>query len=213
MVRISSGRFRSRLVRTIEGEGYRPATAMVREALFSALEARGVAWEGLHVLDLFAGSGSLALEALSRGAARAVFVESGQRAVNAIRKTCKDFQLPDHAASVIKQDVARFLDRPSRAAGGGARFDVVFIDPPYGQNLLAPALQALLDKGWTAPGAVVAVEVEARLPVTPPSSLTPMFDRLYGQTRIIAWTTPAPPATSGTTSPDASPSTPAPSTP
>ncbi|MBQ1330510.1 MAG: RsmD family RNA methyltransferase, partial [Desulfovibrio sp.] len=93
-MRIIAGALRSRTLKTVEGEGYRPAMSRVRESLFSMLDARLPAWEGLQVLDLFAGSGSLAFEALSRGAERAWLVENSARALRCLKTTSSASALP-----------------------------------------------------------------------------------------------------------------------
>lgn len=188
-MRLISGQFGGREVRSVSGPGYRPATSKVRQAVFSMLEARGVLWPGLRVLDLFAGTGSLALEALSRGAAFAAFVEKNRKAAVAIQGTLKDLGLGPDRARVHAADLFALLKaRPE------APFGLVFIDPPYGQGLLLPALDLALANGWVAPGAVVLAEVEARLGLDPGAAhpaLAPLTDKTYGQTRIVAWTSSA----------------------
>lgn len=203
-MRIIAGRFRGRTIRVVggkAGDGYRPATGKVRGAVFSMLEARGLAWSGARVADLFAGSGSLGLEALSRGAAHALFVESSREAAAAIRTTLAEFGVPRAAAEVRAADVFKALGvRPGRP------FQAVFIDPPYGRALLLPALALAVDRGWLAEGGFLLAEAEAALDLDPAAAhpqLTPLADRLYGQTRIVLWTREN----------SRSPSIPAPSTP
>lgn len=183
-MRIISGEYGGRSIRTVEGPGYRPATAKVRQAVFSMLEARGVCWDGLRVLDLFAGSGSLALEALSRGAELAWLLESNPRAVAALKGTLADFKAPPARFRIIAADLLKTLARPAPAP-----FGLVFIDPPYGFDLLPPALEKALRGGWIAEGGLVLAEVEARWDFTGrlPAQLIPQTDRLYGQTRILLW--------------------------
>lgn len=199
-MRIIAGTYGGRTIRTVEGPGYRPATAKVRQAVFSMLEARGVDWSGARVLDLFAGSGSLGLESLSRGAACAWFVEKNARAVDCLRATLRDLAVPAENFRVLQADLLKTLARPTQAA-----FDVLFVDPPYGLDLLPPALDKAVRGGWVAPGAFVLAEVEARAAFEGqvPSQLIPQADRLYGQTRILLWQNKIPD----------SPSTPAPSIP
>ena len=181
-MRVISGTYGGREFRTVEGPGYRPATAKVRQAVFSMLEARGVDWACARVLDLFAGSGSLGIEALSRGAALAWFVEKNPRAADCLRGSLRDLQVPESRCRVFQADLLKMLARPAREP-----FDVVFIDPPYGLDLLPPTLL----KAKTA--------FEGQIP----AQLIPQTDRLYGQTRIMLWQNKTPD----------SPSTPAPSTP
>lgn len=186
-MRINSGQFKGRTIRSVSGPGYRPATGKVRGAVFSMLEARGLVWDGLNVLDLFAGSGSLALEALSRGAEYAAFAEKNKKAAACIQGNLKDLGLGRARARVYATDLFKLLGQePDRDYG------LVFIDPPYGKDLLVPALELALNKGWIASGAFVLAEVEAGLALDPEAvhpSLELVADRSYGQTRIVIWTT------------------------
>lgn len=183
-MRIIAGEYGGRSIRTAEGPGYRPATAKVRQAVFSMLEARGVAWPGLRVLDLFAGSGSLGLEALSRGADVAWFVDKSARAVAALKGSLQDLRVPAQRFRLLQADLLKVLSRPPDAP-----FDLVFIDPPYGLDLLPPALAKAVAGGWIAPEGFVLAEVEDRLDLSAsvPPQLIPQTDRLYGQTRILLW--------------------------
>ena len=182
-MRIISGSFGGRALRTAEGPGYRPATAKVRGAVFSMLESRGVVWGGVSVLDLFAGSGSLGFEAASRGAPTVCFVEKAPPALEALRRSAEGFDLAPPRCRIVAEDVARFLRaRPEKP------FDVVFIDPPYGENRLAPTVKALLKGGWAAAEGFVLAEVEHRLRVDiADPALNLLLDRTYGQTRILLW--------------------------
>lgn len=199
-IRITGGRLKGRKVRTVEGPGYRPATAKVREALFSMLMARGCELEGARVLDLYAGSGSLGFEALSRGAATVLFAEAAKAAAAAIRATAKDLGIaPD--AYCLAGDVRALLAR-----GPGARpYDLVFIDPPYGKDLLAPGLAAMLRMGWLAEDGCLAAEIETEAELEPDvhEDLELLTDKSYGQTRILLWRHhPAvPPSTPGPSTP------------
>lgn len=199
-MRIISGSLGGRTIRTSAGPGYRPATDKVRSALFSMLEARGLCWEGLRVLDLFAGSGSLGLEALSRGAAFATFLEKAPAAAGLIEENLRTFGLDRSLWRVLRQDVTAFLRRQE-----GAPWGLVFIDPPYGKGLLAPALDVLVRRNLLAPDGIVVAETEAGIgpEVAADLPLHLFTDRLYGQTRILAWKP----------SDNAGPCTPAPSTP
>jgi len=199
-MRIIAGEYGGRSIRTAEGPGYRPATAKVRQAVFSMLEARGVEWTGLRVADLFAGSGSLGIEALSRGALLAWFVDKSPRAVAALKGSMQDLRIPAARWRILHADLLKVLGRPPERP-----FDLVFIDPPYGLDLLAPALAKAVTGGWLAPDAFVLAEVEDRLDLAGcvPTQLIPQTERLYGQTRILLWRNSIPD----------SPSIPAPSTP
>lgn len=160
----------------------------VREALFSMLEARGIVWSACSALDLFAGSGSLAFEALSRGAVSALLVESAPQAVACLRANARALGLEDLRCRIVAEDVARVLGKRPHAP-----FDVVFIDPPYGKRLLPPTLRALLRNGWLTEDAFVTAEVEsgvsleASLPPGMEETLELVTERRFGQTRIIIW--------------------------
>ncbi len=185
-MRILSGSFGGRTVRTVEGPGYRPATAKVRGAIFSMLEARGVVWAGVRVLDLFAGSGSLGFEALSRGALEASFVEKAPNAVACMRKTMDDLHLQPPQCQIFQQDVATFIrQRPWQP------FDVIFIDPPYGLGRLDVTLKAVVKGGWLAAEGFLLAEAEKHLkPELTQIDLPGLeleVDRTYGQTRIGIW--------------------------
>lgn len=199
-MRIIAGEYGGRSIRTVEGPGYRPATNKVRQAVFSMLEARGVVWEDCRVLDLFAGSGSLAIEALSRGAAEAWFMDKNPQAVAAIKATLADLKVRPARCRVILGDLLKALAKPATDP-----FDIVFVDPPYGLDLLPPAMEKAVRGGWIAEGGLVLAEVEAHCDFEGrvPAQLIPQTDRLYGQTRILLWQKSTP----------GSPSTQAPSTP
>jgi 16S rRNA (guanine966-N2)-methyltransferase len=159
MTRIIAGRAGGRRIETPRGEATRPTSDRVREALFGALEARGVL-DGAVVLDLFAGSGALGLEAASRGAAEVVLVDSSRQAVDVARRNAAGLGLDGirvlHAPALRYLAVRRPDERP---------VDVALLDPPYGlaEEPLAQVLHAL-DAGHLAPGAVVVVERDARSP-------------------------------------------------
>jgi len=190
-MRIIAGEFRGRTLKSVEGPGYRPATGRVREALFSMLEARGLVWTECSVLDLFAGSGSLAFESASRGARRVCLVENSARAVKCLEQNAASLKLFAPRCCIIQEDALRLLARRKREeqAAPGERFDLVFIDPPYGMNLVPAALHALIRGQWLAPEAFVLAEVEtqARLCDAAHKELACVSKREYGQTRVLLW--------------------------
>jgi 16S rRNA (guanine966-N2)-methyltransferase len=159
----------------------------VREALFSMLQARGLSWPEAWVLDLFAGSGSLGFEALSRGAAFACFVESAPYAARVIQANAALLGADGERMRLCLEDAAGFLAKPPDQA-----FSLVFIDPPYGFASLERILFALVKNSFVAPGSLVNAEVEAKLDFEP-ENIHPAFqiqsDRSYGQTRLILWET------------------------
>ncbi len=183
-MRIISGTLGSRRLATVEGEGYRPAMGKVRESLFSILSHR-LHWQGLRVLDLFAGSGSLAFEAISRGAATAHLVELDNRACRCIRTNIKNLGLEGRAFLV--QESAPMLLRRVKGADRSVAgpFDLVFLDPPYRKNFTQNCLDALVQCSWLAPGAFVSVEVEEGLTLNLPDPLSVVTQREFGQTTTL----------------------------
>jgi len=182
-MQIISGKYKRRQIKTIEGPGYRPAMAKVKESLFSLLFSRGIDWENTSVLDLFAGSGSLGFEALSRGAKSVLFVEKDKRASICLQKNVESLGVQGES-SIITDDVLKYVAKFPRQT-----FSLVFIDPPYAENFLARTLGHLLRKNWLEPGAFVIAEVEKHLKIDTASypELDLELDRKYGQTRIIVW--------------------------
>jgi 16S rRNA (guanine966-N2)-methyltransferase len=154
-VRIIAGQWRSRLVEFPDTPGLRPTPDRVRETLFNWLGQR---LDGLACLDLFAGSGALGFEALSRGARRVVMVERDRQALAALRHTRLALQAAN--LEIQESEAMRFLDRSSE------RFDVAFVDPPYAANLLEPVLQRLPEH--LNEGARVYAEGDAPLEPGPP---------------------------------------------
>lgn len=153
-MRIISGHWRSRTLVAPKGDTTRPTADRTRETLFSMLTSRLGSFEDLQVLDLFAGSGALGLEALSRGAAACTFVEQDRAALDAleanIAKLGAKAQCDVRKASVLSLG-------PARAA-----FDLILMDPPYGTGAGAVALDKLARLGWIAPGALVSIETGNR---------------------------------------------------
>lgn len=189
-MRVIAGTFKGRRLATPAGELCRPAMGRTREALFSMLEARGADMARTRVLDLFAGSGSLAFEALSRGAPEAWLVENAQGSLRALEANVAALGL-EGRARVVREDVIRFLRRAPHTVSG-ATFDLVFLDPPYRKGLAQRALTELAAGAWLAPGALVTAEVEEGLALGPVPGLEPLASRRFGQTAIHIWTTPEP---------------------
>lgn len=182
MTRIISGLAGGRRIRTPPGSGTRPTSDRVREALFSRLEHLDVVHRA-SVLDLYAGSGALGLEAASRGAASVLLVESEWSAVAAIRKNIADLGLP--GVSIRADTVERaLLDAPASA---GARCDLVLADPPYevSEQALSDVLALLVTHGWLSEDAFVVVERSARSPEPRwPQGLEGAGERRYGETKM-----------------------------
>lgn len=175
-MRIVGGRHRGRRLTAPPGRLVRPTSDRTREALFNILAHR-LDLEGADVLDAFAGSGAVGLEALSRGAARAFLLERHPAALDVIRRNIAELGEGGHAV-VLRADATR--PPPARAA---CRF--VFLDPPYDQGLAAPALAALAARGWLAPEALAVVEVRAREAFEPPDGFVIEDERVYGEARLV----------------------------
>jgi len=177
-VRIIAGQFRGRALASVgkgdKGAHLRPTTDRVRESLFSMLTHLDVI-DGARVLDLFAGTGALGLEALSRGAAHVTFVDDGRVATGLIRQ---NIALTHSAAqtTLIKRDATRLGACP------GDPYDLVFLDPPYGKGLGARALATVQAGGWLAADALVVFEESA--PVPAPQGFTIQDMRKYGDTHV-----------------------------
>ncbi|WP_243309994.1 16S rRNA (guanine(966)-N(2))-methyltransferase RsmD [Fundidesulfovibrio agrisoli] len=183
-MRILGGNFKGRNLPTLEAKGCRPAMAVVREALFNIIAARGLALSGARVIDVFAGTGSLGFECLSRGAAFVQFVEANRALAKRLADNARLLGLEASRIAAAPADALKLLARPPRIP-----FDLAFVDPPYGQELLAPVMNLLAAKRWLADGALVVAEVEKHLEYDGwPASLALEADRQYGQTRILIWT-------------------------
>ncbi len=165
----------------------RPTSDRVRESLFNLL-AHGpygdpAPPEGRNVLDLFAGTGALGLEALSRGAVHATFVDHGRAALALLRRNLARMQAED-AARVVTRDATRLGRNP------GAACDLVFLDPPYGLGLGEKAVASALSGGWVATGGLVVWE--ERVDQRAPPGLTRLDSRRYGDTMIAIYRSTAP---------------------
>ncbi|MDA8436729.1 MAG: 16S rRNA (guanine(966)-N(2))-methyltransferase RsmD [Actinomycetales bacterium] len=164
--------------------GTRPTSDRVREALLSAIESRLGALGGLRVVDLYAGSGAVGLEALSRGASHVLLVERDRRALDVVRANVAAVGLP-HAV-VLAGDVGNVTSHPPPATAVPP-YDVAFLDPPYDvvDDVLERVLTGLADHGWLGAGSLVVVERARRgSGFAWPPGYTPLRDRDYGDTRV-----------------------------
>lgn len=176
-MRVIAGEAKGRRLRTLTGKELRPTSDRVREALFSSLGGGVV---GARVLDLFAGSGALGIEALSRGASFAVFVEKMSAAIEAIQANLETTGFADKAI-VVPGPVSRYL-----AHGAEGPFDIVLADPPYSEGFPDVMLKLLVMQGLLSPAGVVVVECAARyLPVEPQEGLTVEREHRYGDSALI----------------------------
>lgn len=184
-MRIISGCFKGRVLKSTVGPGYRPAMGRVREAVFSMLEAREVNWAQCSVLDLYAGTGSLAFESLSRGAQFALLVENYPDAVKVLNKNTQMLDLDASQCIVVAKDTLSFLRGRSKRL-----YNVIFVDPPYGKKLLNPTIDLLMRNNWVSSGAMIFAEIEKHLAVDVQNvhkDLELIVDKVFGQTRVLIW--------------------------
>ena len=180
-MRIVGGRFRGRPLAASMHEGTRPTSDRVREAIFNILAhgAAEVELEGARVLDLFAGTGALGLEALSRGALFCLFVEHDAKARALTRRNIEALGLTG-ATKLFRRDATEL-----GPAGKHSGFTLAFLDPPYGQGLAERSLASAAEGGWLAPGAVAVVEERKGTEVALPRSYAPFDQRTWGDTQAL----------------------------
>jgi 16S rRNA (guanine966-N2)-methyltransferase len=191
-MRIVGGSLRGRKLLNPEGEAVRPTSDRVRESVFNIL-AHGIAGfdiEGIRVIDLFAGTGALGLEALSRGASFCLFVDDSAEARGLIRGNAEALGLTGRT---------RLFRRDATALGesSAGTFGLAFLDPPYGKDLSARALRALRDGIWLSPGAIAVVEESDKAFRDLPSGFELVDRRRYGDTEVtfLSFAAPAGPST------------------
>jgi 16S rRNA (guanine966-N2)-methyltransferase len=171
-MRIIAGEWRGRPLGAPEGRATRPTSDRAREGLFSILASRLGTFEGLHVADLFAGTGALGLEALSRGAAHCLFVESERSAIAALKRNIAAFGAGERAQ--VQTQPVEYATPPQRPC------DLVMLDPPYRSGLAEMALQRIGNGGWVAPGGLMSIETDGT-PLQAPSGFTIETERRFGK--------------------------------
>ena len=181
-MRVIAGNAHGRRITAPRGLDTRPATARVRSSIFSRIDAR-FDLIGARVLDLFAGSGSLGLEALSRGVAHVTFVDSSRAAAAAIAKNLVVFGFSE-AARMLTTDVMRALTDLGAAQ---ERFDLVFVDAPYANDLSAAVLAALVEMELIAPQGWIVVRQAGRAPALTPERLERVNEATLGDHRIALY--------------------------
>lgn len=184
MTRIIAGSARGRRLAVPPGDGTRPTSDRVREALFSAIESALGSLAGAHVLDLYAGSGAVGLEALSRGAAHALLVEKDRKALDVVRSNASALGM--RGAVALGQDVSRLVSAPPPGTAS-APYDLVYVDPPYdlADDVVETVLGGLASHGWLADRALVLVERSKRgAGFVWPTGYEPDRDRAYGDTLV-----------------------------
>ena len=181
-MRITGGQVKGRIIASPKGMDIRPTSDRVREAIFNLI---GQDLSGLKVLDLFAGTGSLGIESLSRGIQHAVFVDNSQQAIKLIRKNLATCGFED-SGTVLKRDLKKSatLNHPVLQQ----RFDLLFLDPPYRQNMLIPLLEKISTAEILSKGSRVVVELSKK-EILPSSfgNLKTAGSRRYGDTMITIY--------------------------
>jgi 16S rRNA (guanine966-N2)-methyltransferase len=179
-VRIVAGRFRGKPLEAPRGSETRPTTDRLRETIFNVIaHAHREALDDTRVLDLFAGSGALGLEALSRGARHCTFIEEATAARGAIRTNVEALGLTG-ATKIFRRDATRL-----GSAGTIPPFDLVFADPPYRKDLGEAALASARSGGWLAPGALAVLEEDARAEITVPDGFETLNRRTVGDSQVV----------------------------
>ena len=181
-MRITGGKFRGRNLKIPKSGEIRPTQDRVRESLFNIIQCE---LAGAEFLDLFAGSGAVGIEALSRGAASAAFVERDRRHAAVLAENLKTFNLQPPAFSLVSADVYRWI---AAYAGGG--FDIVFADPPYAlgeEKGYSGVLATLAERGVVKPGGLFIAEMTAVQKAEESPGWELLRDRTYGKTRILIW--------------------------
>ncbi len=178
-MRIVGGRLRGRVLKAPSSQKVRPTSDRLREALFNILaHSHDDACEGARVVDLFAGTGALGLEALSRGAKFALFVDDSAEGRALVRENVEQLGLGGETR-IFRRDATKLGPMPPQDP-----FTLAFLDPPYGKGLAPLALASLRDGGWLADGALCLVEESAAAEVGPVAGFTPLETRDYGDTRV-----------------------------
>ena len=180
MLRIVAGKLGGRRIQAPPGKGTRPTAEKLRGAIFNSLE-QWIALEGARVLDLYAGSGALGIEAHSRGAAHVTFVEGDHRTAASIRDNLKTLGIPREATEVVPQKVLTWL----RRAPAEPHTDLVLIDPPYTAGEYGPVLDALVRWPGLALGALLVVETTKQLDLPVPPGLEVLRSKRYGDTQLV----------------------------
>ena len=177
-MRIIAGKHRGRKLEALSDTDIRPTTDKMRERVFSMLQhSRYPDLYGSRVLDVFAGTGALGLEALSRGASHVTFVEKSPKSIAVLNKNIATLKAEDEV-SVIKK-------RASSVSPASAPCDFIFMDPPYDKGLLIPAITCLLEGGWLADSGVIIAELKVGEDFDVPEGLTLIDERTQGIQRVV----------------------------
>ena len=181
-MRVISGAYKGKILRSVRDPRIRPATDRVKESIFNILQNR-INLRGARVLDLFAGTGSLGFEALSRGAAKVIFVDEWRGAVKAIEENASLLHCEDRCY-VVKADVYKFL---SRAEG---HYNLVFVDPPYKLAHAVDLPRRIFEQGLVAPAGLLVMEHPVRTNIQPNECFQLLLNRTFGNTRVSFFSHP-----------------------
>ncbi len=179
-MRVVGGKFRGKAILSPVHKGTRPTSDRTREMIFNVLlhnpSFGPEVLTGKAVLDVFAGTGALGLEAISRGGGTVTFIENDKQTVTILKKNVHAFTLP--ASSVIEQDS---INLPKATSS----FDLIFLDPPYQQSLVLPALAILFSKGWISQKAVIVIEIAKKEAIVLPPFLSLITERSSGAAKVL----------------------------
>jgi 16S rRNA (guanine966-N2)-methyltransferase len=178
-MRVVGGRLKGRVLSAPTSRAIRPTSERLRESIFDILVHRYAGrLEGARAVDLFAGSGALGIEALSRGARFALFVDNGTEARALLRANVEALGLGG-VSRIWRADATRLGKAPA-----GGPFGLAFLDPPYGQDLATRALVSLVEGGWLEPDALCVVEETGKAAILAPKGLALVDERTYADTRV-----------------------------
>lgn len=175
-MRVVAGKYKNRILKTVADKSVRPATDKVKGAIFNIMQSR-VDWTNCTVLDLYAGSGSVGIEALSRGAKNAVFVENSRSAIQFLKLNLTSIGA-DGQAQVVAADVDKFI------RGSRVKYNVIFADPPYALESLAELPTRIFQSDIVARGGYLIVEHPARFEFQPSSEWDVVVRKAYGRTSV-----------------------------
>lgn len=175
-MRIISGKFRGRSLYTPHDLHTRPTSDRVRESIFNVLEnGLSIKWTGLHILDLYAGTGALGIEALSRGASFCLFIDQHSHAIDIVKRNASLFP----HTTIWQEDAVHLKVNPY------SPFDVIFLDPPYKKNLVPSTLQNLLSSNYLKNECCIIIEISNKEEVNLMNSFEVLKEKTYGNTKII----------------------------
>jgi len=182
-VRVTGGRFGGRALVTPADDRVRPTSDKVRQAIFNILGhndfGMGFALEGARIADLFAGTGAMGIEAISRGASFCMFIDEATESRALLRRNVEALELTG-VTKIWRRDATKL---GPMSAGSGGPFELVFLDPPYRQNLIPPALTSLKEGGWLAANALIIAETAEDEPEIAAEGFMKIDERAYGTTR------------------------------